>query len=207
MTQSLTWNRAAIGIVAVLVAGASFSAGFIACLHAKTSTPATARAAQLQLPGDASAAVRSEIVATLQSFQDGYVRRDVSTLDTFMSRHFSKDGEVVLLGTECGASEWIRGVPAAKHFIQNDWQNWGDFRFDAEHAVINSTGNVAWVASLGSVRFNTSSRPVRFTAVLAQEDNRWIFRHLQFDWDDRDPRPEALLHPGTYLHVARSLMQ
>ncbi len=190
---------------AIAVTCLSFTAGFVACLHAKSSSSPAVRAAQLDPPGDASTAARGEIVARLRAFQQGYEKRDVAELDDFIAQNFSADGDLVLLGTEAEASEWIRGVPAAKRFIENDWRSWGDFRFDADRAIIGATNDTAWVASLGTVDFNHHPRPVRFTAVLSRDQNRWVFRQIQFDWDDRDPRPSDLLHPSTYFHIARNL--
>jgi hypothetical protein len=118
-----------------------------------------------------------------------------------MHRLFLNEGDVLILGTDSG--EWVRGYPAASEFIKGDWMNWGDFKFSVDNAAIWSYGDVAWVASTGSVHFKRSDRPVRFSAILTRNGNNWIFRQAQFQWDDRDPSVADILQPATYLRLIR----
>ena len=47
------------------------------------------------------------------------------------------------------------------------------------------------------------NRPLRFTAILTRQGDRWIFRQIHFQWDDRDPGVLGLLRSATYGRLAR----
>jgi hypothetical protein len=108
-----------------------------------------------------------------------------------MSRLFEKNDDILILGTD--RSEWVRGYPAAAEFIRADWANWGDFRFAVDDSIICSSGDVAWVASVGAVRFNGVDRPVRFSAILTRHGDNWLFRQVHFQWEDRPASPASML--------------
>lgn len=89
----------------------------------------------------------------LQAFQDGYAARDPAQLDAFMEL-FVDDGQLEVIGTnavEQGEAEWCRGVAATRELIANDWQYWGDVALDVEGAHISVLGDVAWLATTGTV--------------------------------------------------------
>jgi hypothetical protein len=65
------------------------------------------------------------------------------------------------------------GYAAAAAFIKTDWKGWGDLRFDFDHSHVLSSGEVGWVASIGSIRFKNGERPVRFTPIVTREPDRW----------------------------------
>lgn len=133
--------------------------------------------------GDAEEGVRKEVLVPLRTFQAGYSKRDPAILPVFMEQLFPKDRDILVLGTDQG--EWIEGYQRVAEFIGNDWRYWGDVRLDVDHAAISTAGNVAWVATVGTVSSGTSlGRAIRFTAVLTRSDGRWLFRHILFQWDD-----------------------
>jgi ketosteroid isomerase-like protein len=138
-------------------------------------------------PPDVQAGVR----AALSDFEDGYVRRDPKALDAFMSRLFENNDDVLMLGT--GPSEWSRGFPAAKEFVRRDWALWGDFRFAADDAIVSSSGDVAWIATIGTVHYKKYDRPVRLSAVLTRHGDRWLFRQMQFQYEDSGATAAGLL--------------
>jgi hypothetical protein len=199
----LTRKRVLIASAAALLAIGGFAFGFFACLYSKSAPNPDLRELQLLQPGDAPATVRAGVLASLRAFQEGYVQRNPGNLDSFMTRLFPRDGQVLLLGTEGGTAEWVRGYPATAQFIQDDWRDWGDFRFDVDHSIICSSGDVAWVATVGSVNFKGSKRPLRFSATLTRNGDNWIFRQMQFQWDDQDPEASAVFHLRTYFRLAR----
>lgn len=201
--MTLTRKRFLLASAAALLAMGGFAFGFFACIVSKSAPNPALRDRQLLQPGDAPAAVRAGVLASLQAFQQGYIQRNPANLDAFMTRLFPADGQVLLLGTEGGTAEWVRGYPAAAQFIHDDWRDWGDFRFDVDHSIICSSGDVAWVATLGSVDFKGSKRPLRFSATLVRNGDNWLFRQVQFQWDDQDPEASAVFHPHTYFMLAR----
>jgi hypothetical protein len=180
-----------------------FVFGFIACLHSKSTPNPELRELELRQAGDAPPAVRAGVLASLRAFQEGYVKRDPGNLDAFMSRLFPRDGDVLILGTEGGTAEWVRGYPAAATLIREDWRDWGNFRFNVDGSIISSSGDVAWVATVGSVNFKGIERPIRFSATLARNGDNWLFRQMQFQWDDQEPEALAVFHPHTYLRLGR----
>jgi len=199
----LTRKGVLLASAAALLAINGFAFGFFACLYSKSAPNSALRDQQLLQPGDAPAAVRAGVLVSLRAFQEGYVQRKPGNLDSFMTRLFPKDGQVLLLGTEGGTSEWVRGYPAAAQFILDDWRDWGDFRFDVDHSIICSSGDVAWVATVGSVNFKGSKRPLRFSATLTRSGDNWLFRQMQFQWDDQDPEAADVFHLRTYYRLAR----
>lgn len=198
-----TRKSISLGLAAMLFLFCGFAAGFLACVNLQGSSHPKAHPQQLLQPADAPAEVRAGVLDSLRAFQDGYIKRDQQALESFMKTLFPQDADVLILGTEGGTGEWVRGYPTAARFIAEDWRGWGDFRFDVDHALVWSTGDVAWVASMGSVRFNTSYRTIRLTAVMTRDRDRWVFRQLHFQWDDSRPDASDILRPRTYLRLAR----
>jgi len=200
-------NAATLGCAtaSLLCLFGGFVAGFISCVHAKVSTPDEAHKFTLLDSGDASASVRSEVLTALRAFQDGYVRRDPKDLDLFAEHLIAKDDDGLLLGTDAG--EWAGGHSGVAEFIRGDWRGWGDFRFDVDHSLVSSSGNVAWVTSVGVVHFKDLDRPVRFSAVMTTDRNGWVFRKIQFQWADKNPSSADLLQPKTYFTLPKLIFQ
>jgi SnoaL-like domain len=186
--------------IALFLLGA-FTFGFVLSLHLKSAVSSDLRQQYLLQGGDAPLSVRAGVLAALRDFQDGYVKRDPKELDAFMNRLFSKNDDILVLGTNAG--EWTRGYPAVGEFIRADWLYWGDFRFAVDASIVWSSGDVAWIASTGAVHKHGSDRPLRFSAILTRHDNRWLFRQVHFQWDYRDPSPADLLRPSTDLKLVK----
>lgn len=203
----MTWSPIHKGISITLAIAClmfvGFAIGFVSCLRLRAVSSNALLERQLLRAGDATPEVRAGVLQSLRSFQDGYVRRDPANLDSFMNAVFPRDEDILILGTEAGASEWVRGYSGAASFIRRDWQQWGDFRFDVDHADVWSTGDVAWVATVGSVKSNMMERPIRFTAILTRNGNRWVFRQLQFQLDQVNPVATDVFKPHTYFRLVR----
>lgn len=200
MIFGLTRKRLIIAFAIVLFGLGAFTFGFDASLHLKNSTSSAVRQKYLAQAGDAPPAVRAGVLVALHAFQDGYIKRDPKQVDQFMNSLFSRNEDVLLMGTD--ANEWARGYSAVSEFIKADWTQWGDFRFAVDDSIISSAGDVAWVASVGVVHGKLSDRPVRFSAILTRSGDRWLFRQVHFQWDDRDPGLGDLLRPSTHLKIA-----
>jgi hypothetical protein len=134
--------------------------------------------------GDAQEPVRAEVLASIRAFQSGYTKRDPAILPTFMEQLFPKDQDILVLGTDSG--EWIEGYARVGDFIAGDWRGWGDVRLDVDNAMVSADNDVAWVTTMGTVGSGSlTTRAIRFAAVLTRSNGRWLFRHIQFQWDDR----------------------
>ena len=105
-----------------------------------------------------------------------------------MRRIIPAGKDCLVMGTEPG--EWIRGYDRIERFVRNDWLHWGDVRLDVDAPEISGSGDVAWLATPGTVTFQESRHPFRFTATVVRENGRRMFRQIQFQWDEK--RGESL---------------
>ncbi len=97
--------------------------------------------------------VTDQVRDLLQKFQDGYARRDPAYLDSVMDL-FGPDSELEVIGTNAifpGQGEWCKGRQAVRNLIEGDWEGWGDVVFDLDMAQIFAKGDVAWLATTGTV--------------------------------------------------------
>jgi hypothetical protein len=92
-----------------------------------------------------------EIRSLLQTFQDGYTRRDVTQIDSFMNL-FILEAEVIgTNGVKPGLDEWYLDRASARELVQGDWEGWGDLRLDLDSVSIHSRAEVGWVAATATV--------------------------------------------------------
>jgi hypothetical protein len=185
-------NRSAFAILVLCALPVSFAVGWIASNRLTIAASAKAQQAYLEKRGDAPDAVRAGVLESLRAFQDGYTKRDPAQIDTFMKRVFRDDQDALLMGTD--TTEWNRGYEPIARFIEKDWRMWGRVQLEADNAAISCSGDVAWLATTGRVVMSHSSRPIRFTAVLALRDSKWFFRQVQFQWDESPVRFTDLFH-------------
>jgi hypothetical protein len=133
--------------------------------------------------GNAAESVRSEILAQLYKFQNGYTRRDKDQVDTFMEALFSRE-DLLVLGTM--PDEVYIGSDEVSDLIYADWNAWGDCTFLMDRAHISTIGDVAWISTVGYVEFDLSRHlvlPLRLSAVMVKEEAVWKFRSMQFQFD------------------------
>lgn len=133
--------------------------------------------------GSASPEVRGAVLRQLEIFQNGYTKRDVKQLDSFMDRVFSRQRPIVL-GTMPG--EIYTDFGEVTKLVRTDWESWGDCRFRLEETQISAVGDVAWFATVGSVKFDLSRflvLPLRLTGVMVNENGTWKMRQAQFQFD------------------------
>ena len=77
--------------------------------------------------GNSPDSVRSEIIEQLLKFQDGYSKRDPENIDAFMESLYSRDN-ILILGTM--PKEIYTGFENATRLVKDDWESWGDCKFD-----------------------------------------------------------------------------
>lgn len=133
--------------------------------------------------GNTTAAERSKIVSQLNKFQDGYTKRDTSQIKSFMNELFSKDN-LLVLGTM--PNEILKNHNSASRLVKADWRRWGDCTFLINNSNISVSGNVAWISTIGYVKFDLSSLlvlPLRLSAVMIKEADTWKFQMMQFQFD------------------------
>lgn len=104
----------------------------------------------MSLPSETIAA---DVRAALQAFQDGYTHRSSASLGTFMNL-FVADASLEVVGTSAVAratDEWCVGRPMVRALVEADWHSWGDLRLDVAGATIHVHGDVAWLATTGTL--------------------------------------------------------
>lgn len=158
--------------------------------------------------GSAPEHVRSEITAFLKILQEGYTKRDINLIDSYMDQLFDRNQEVIVLGTS--DEEWYFNFDEARELIKSDWEWWGDVSISIDDAIISSSDDIAWLSASGSVgyTFNTSeenyTRWLTFVEKFVKEgrefdgkalkvgllEMNWKLNHLMHDWGK--PRREYL---------------
>ncbi len=111
--------------------------------------------------------MEKEVRALLGRFQDGYARRDPSYLDAFMELFIPGD-ELEVIGTGAlvpGEGEWCIGQEAVRELVASDWEYWGDVKYDVKGASIHVRGDVAWLATTGTVT-DTITKEERYSGYL-----------------------------------------
>ena len=135
---------------------------------------------------------RDEIRALLQSFQDGYIHRDLSQLDPFM-KLFTLDAEVIgTNGIKPGIDEWFIDRGSARELVEGDWLDWGDLRLDLESMSIHYQANVGWVAAAATV-----------TKIIGTENYDSYLEFVRKFLDNSKLPAEQKLHYIIYCAVGR----
>ena len=133
--------------------------------------------------GNASPAIRAEILEQLELFQEGYDKRDTSILESYMEQLFSREN-ILILGTMPG--EIYSGYEEAADLLSSDWLDWGDVHMLHESSNISASDSVAWFSMIGHVEFDLSrwlDLPLRVSGVMVREEVAWKFQQLQFQFD------------------------
>jgi len=133
--------------------------------------------------GNASGEVRSEILEQLVYFNEGYLLRDTSILETYMDRLFSREN-ILILGVM--PPEIYSGYIEAADLVSSDWLYWGDVNMLVESSNISVSDSVAWFSMIGNVEFDMTSMldlPLRVTGIMVKEEMDWKFQQLQFQFD------------------------
>jgi hypothetical protein len=92
-----------------------------------------------------------EIRSLLQLFQEGYIHRDGSRVDSFMEL-FTADAEVIgTNGVRPGVDEWYMDRTSARELVEGDWEDWGDLRLELDSMSVHTRGEVGWVAAPATV--------------------------------------------------------
>ncbi|MBU3130544.1 nuclear transport factor 2 family protein [Clostridium tagluense] len=108
--------------------------------------------------------INNELREVLNVFEEAYIQRDVSKVDSFMDALFDKDEKVIVLGTSCG--ELCLGHAEVKDIFLSDWEYWGDLRIKADEATIIPLGNTALIHTTGTIKYSFYSNEDTYTRHL-----------------------------------------
>jgi len=152
-----------------------------------------------------------EVRNLLFTFSEGYVRRDLSSLDTFMNL-FVQDEDLEFIGVGGGSPRrgtWRIGREPVRDLIRADWEYWGSIKIDTNNARIDVLNNVAWLSTSGTVTTDDETeeflgdkesmigkvhsdasagsriKPLRMTAVVTKRESRWQFLQIHFSFSIR----------------------
>lgn len=121
----------------------------------------------------ADAKTEIAVMAVVDKFNETYARRDIDGLLAL----FAPDSDLVLFGT--GADEKRVGLAELKFQAERDWAQTDSISFELGWHSVSAAGSVAWLAAegMGQAKFDGQemSFPFRFTAVLEQRGNKWLF--------------------------------
>jgi hypothetical protein len=95
-----------------------------------------------------------QVRQVLQKLQDGYLKRNLASLDYYMKELFPSDGRTTMIGTSGMLPEdleWPLSRDGVRKVLESDWRNWGDVYFNVASAKVEVVGDVAWIESNGFV--------------------------------------------------------
>lgn len=125
---------------------------------------------------------QDEIRSLFQIFQEGYIRRDLTQVEKFMTL-FTEDAEVIgTNGIAPGVDEWYMNRTSARELVAGDWEGWGDLRLDLDSMSVHSRGEVGWVAAAATV-----------TKIIGEENYASYLDFVKTLIDDTKLSPEQKL--------------
>ena len=80
-----------------------------------------------------------QVRQVLQKLQDGYLKRNLASLDYYMKELFPSDGRTTIIGTSGllpEDAEWPRNRDGVRKLLESDWRNWGDVYFNVASAKV-----------------------------------------------------------------------
>lgn len=108
--------------------------------------------------------MKNELIKVLDTFQKGYIERDLKKIDSFMDSLFDKDEAVVVIGTSNG--EFCLSYDEVKDLFLSDWEYWGDLRINTNEASIVPLGSTALIYVPGTVKYTFYSNNSTYTRYL-----------------------------------------
>lgn len=91
-----------------------------------------------------------EIRNILNSFQQGYIKKNIEAVDDFVESIFVIKSPIYY-GTS--SKDQSVGLDNVKRLVENDWRYWGDLNLDIENAIINTRDDFAVFITNGTVNW------------------------------------------------------
>lgn len=108
--------------------------------------------------------VNNELKEILTVFNEGYIKRNINEIDSFMDKLFDKDESVTVIGT-CD-NEWCIGYDEVRDIFLSDWEYWGDLRVKIDETIIMGLDDTAIIYTPGTVKYSFNSRSETYTRHL-----------------------------------------
>lgn len=138
-----------------------------------------------------------EVRHVLQRFQDGYVTRNLATLDEFMKLFVpGDDTELIGVGASIpNGNEWFRGTERIREIIESDWEYWGDVKLDVADAKITVKDSVAWLSTTGAI--------LQTQHIHTDEVTDFTVKQMREILDDEASSPKSRIVEATHFGVRR----
>ena len=138
--------------------------------------------------------IETQVMAIVNGFFAAYEKRDID----IVLPYFAQDEDLVVLGPapDERLRGWVSGALNPKEVreqIKRDWARTEGSSIDITWSRVSSLGAVAWIAARVIYSWksdgNQNSINGRFTAVLEERSNRWVFLqvHFSFPFETRAP--------------------
>ena len=118
------------------------------------------------------------VIEALNGLVQAYDARDMERMMSYVA----PDDDLFLFGT--GIDEKRLGADEFRRQAERDWAQTDALAFDFTWHRASSAGPVAWLAAEGTGRGSAGGEgfefPIRLTAVLVNEDGRWLIRQSHF---------------------------
>lgn len=99
--------------------------------------------------------IDSGIIELIQTFEEGYKKRNQEKLTDYMQSVFDSTNEITAIGTSAistESEEWCIGYEAVSKLISDDWLYWGDLKLDYTQVYADHLDNKsAFVSICGTV--------------------------------------------------------
>jgi hypothetical protein len=100
-----------------------------------------------------------DVRSVLDKFQEGYTRRNLEELDSFMEL-FAPEADIEMIGTggiDPGDEEWCLNRKSIRQLVEDDWNYWGTVKLNIDDAQVRIEGTAAWLSCPGTVTRKVNS--------------------------------------------------
>jgi len=133
---------------------------------------------QAQTPDD-NLISKDEVLQLMQTYQDGYIKRDTALIDDFMEL-FTDD--MVCMGV--ASHEFFKGKKSLRKLTLWDWKKWFDLRIPLDKIDIRIEDNTAWFAVIGTSGpwRDTKTYEIRLVGSLVKTDGKLQFKQICYSY-------------------------
>lgn len=113
------------------------------------------------------AQINKSLLEVFKKFQEGYTKRDTSSVEKFVDELCTKDIQIIGTGDE----EWLQGSTSAKVLFKNDWLYWFALAIDTSSLNIIQSGKAAFfrVKGIASISFPNKEVAYEFAYTRLQQ--------------------------------------
>ena len=120
-----------------------------------------------------------EVMQLMKTFRDGYIKRDTSIINDFMT-NFTDD--IVYMGV--ASHEFFKGLKRVRRLTLWDWKKWFDLRLPLDKLDVRIDNNVAWFAIRGTSGpwRNKKIYEIRLFGSMIKHNGKLLFKQICFSY-------------------------